>query len=131
MSEERFDRLEKRFDLQDQKFDQMGKRFDLQDEKLDRMENMVTQLITTVAKVVEEQNAQGKEQNAMKEEQASIREELTTVKLEQRSMREESKSRHHVVMGKLQSIESDQDHIWEKAVRNEREFARFKNQFNF
>jgi regulator of replication initiation timing len=70
----------------------------MSEQKLDRMEEMLSQLVTTVG---------------------SLKGEMT-------EMKNENERNHAVVMDKLRNIEVDQDHIWEKSVRNEREIAKLK-----
>lgn len=116
----------------------------LSEERFDRMENTLSQIITMLGNVMEEQTAMKTDQATMKEElttlkdmQAAMKADQATMKSDQATMwkeitamKKESKEQHTEVMDKLKSIEADQEHIWEKAARNEREFARFKNQFH-
>ncbi|MDE3840280.1 hypothetical protein C0966_13145 [Bacillus methanolicus] len=45
---------------------------------------------------------------------------------EQAEMRRENEIRFNKIDKKIESLLADQDHIWEKAVRNEREIAKIK-----
>ncbi|MCK0471065.1 hypothetical protein [Halalkalibacter sp. APA_J-10(15)] len=118
-------------------------------EQLDRMENLLTQLVTSVGKTNSELQSMKEEQASIKHGQASMQQELSFIKKEQSSMREdicslkegqtllradiqahreETRSQYKEVIQRLDSIEADQDHIWEKASRNEREIAKIKRQ---
>ncbi|MGP4064465.1 hypothetical protein ACTWPF_06030 [Oceanobacillus sp. M65] len=110
----------------------------MSEERFDRMENTLSQIITMLGNVMEEQTAMKTDQATMKEElttlkdmQAAMKADQATMWKEITAMKEENKEQHTEVMDKLKTIEADQEHIWEKAARNEREFARFKNQFHF
>ncbi|GAE30474.1 hypothetical protein [Halalkalibacter hemicellulosilyticus] len=160
-------------------------------EQLDRMENLLTQLVTSVGKtnselqsmkeeqssikdgqnsmkqelssIKQEQSSMKQELSSIKQEQSSMKQELSSIKQEQSSMkqelssikdeqssireyicslkegqallradiqahRDETRSQYKEVILRLDSIEADQDHIWEKASRNEREIAKIKRQ---
>ncbi|MFA9456835.1 hypothetical protein ACERJO_08675 [Halalkalibacter sp. AB-rgal2] len=125
-------------------------------EQLDRMENLLTQLVTSVGKTNSELQSMKEEQASIKHGQASMQQELSSIKKEQSSIkteqssmredifslkegqtllradiqahREETRSQYKEVIQRLDSIEADQDHIWEKASRNEREIAKIKRQ---
>ncbi|AVQ99961.1 hypothetical protein OBCHQ24_13390 [Oceanobacillus iheyensis] len=109
----------------------------MSEERFDRMENTLSQIITMLGNVMEEQTAMKTDQATMKEElttlkdmQAAMKADQATMWKEITAMKKESKEQHTEVMDKLKSIEANQEHILEKAARNEREFARFKNQFH-
>lgn len=115
----------------------------MSEERLDRMENMLSQLISAVGVVMEEQSHMRDEQKAMREDQTAMWREIKSLREGQKSMQEnqtamwneikamrkESDKRHKEIMGKLRTLEANQDHVWEKASHNEREFIKFKNQF--
>lgn len=46
------------------------------------------------------------------------------------NMKVENEQRHSELLTKLENLELDQEYIWEKAVRNEREIARIVKQRN-
>ncbi|MGD7023442.1 hypothetical protein ACQCVK_12650 [Rossellomorea vietnamensis] len=72
------------------------------DERMERMEGMLSQLISTVGNL-----------NVMVGH-----------------MKVENEQRHKEIVTKLENLELDQEYIWEKAVRNEREIARIVKQRN-
>lgn len=55
-----------------------------------------------------------------------LQDSIEELRLEQKELRCESEKRHHELLEKLNTLQSDQDYIWEKSVRNEREIARIK-----
>ncbi|MGM0843684.1 MAG: hypothetical protein ACQEUT_01810 [Bacillota bacterium] len=71
-------------------------------ERMERMEGMLSQLISSVGNL-----------NVMVGH-----------------MKVENEQRHKVLVTKLENLELDQEYIWEKAVRNEREIARIVKQRN-
>ena len=76
--------------------------------QLDRMEEMLANLITMVG------NNNHELQN-VKEDVHGIKEELQTVKEKQSQ-----------AVNILNDMRAEQEHIWEKAVRNEREIAKMR-----
>lgn len=108
----------------------------MSEEKLDRIEVMLSQLINTVGKIREEQTEMKNEISGIKTEISGIKEDQQQMKKDiysiseaQLSMREENDKRHQEVLERFSSLEADQDHIWKKAVTNERDFAKFKIQY--
>ncbi|MGM0877179.1 MAG: hypothetical protein ACQEWV_21155 [Bacillota bacterium] len=120
------------------------------EQKLNRIEEMLATLIKMVGSMYEEQTSMKKdltiikkEQTAMREEQTSMKKDLTIVKEEQTAMKEEQRStreelnlmrsendkRHNEIITRYDTLEADHEHTWEKAVRNEREIAKIKKQF--
>ena len=98
-----------------------------------KIEEMLSQLITMVGGIREEQTSMKEEQasfrhelQGMKEEQVSFRHELQGMKEELNSLRDESEIRHHEIMDRLSSLEFDHELTWEKTVRNEREIGKMK-----
>jgi hypothetical protein len=84
----------------------------MDEHRIDRIEEMLSTLISMVGSL----NLQFKE---MKFEQQEM-------KKEQMIMRSENKKQCTDVHKTLNDMRFDQDHIWEKVVRNEREFAVIK-----
>jgi hypothetical protein len=91
----------------------------MDEQRLERMEEMLTNLITIVGN--------GNQlQKEMKREQQEMKKELIEMKEEQSIMRIENEKQFSEIHKKLSDIQLDQDHIWEKVVRNERELAKIK-----
>ena len=99
----------------------------METKRLERMEDMLSTLITMVGNINHKQQIMIEEQQIMKEVIQSIKEEQQNMKEEQHAMRNEMENRHNEILVKLNELQKDQDHIWEKTVRNEREIARLKN----
>ncbi|ASN04659.1 hypothetical protein [Virgibacillus necropolis] len=113
------------------------------EQKLEHIEDMLSQLISTVGKIREEQTEMKNEMALLKDEQALTKNEMALMKNEQalmkeqiysirdaqNSMREENDKRHQEIMDRFSALEADQDHIWKKAVTNGREYAKFKIQY--
>ncbi|MGF2618120.1 hypothetical protein FZC84_21080 [Rossellomorea vietnamensis] len=70
------------------------------DERMERMEGMLSQLNSSVC---------------------NLNEMVGNIKIE-------NEQRHKELLAKLKNLELDQEYIWEKAVRNEREIARIVKQ---
>ncbi|TXC85950.1 hypothetical protein FS935_19170 [Metabacillus litoralis] len=121
------------------------------EEKINRIEEMLATLIQKVGKIHEDQVAMREEQtlmkleqtsmkhdiSSMKKEQTLMKQEQTLMKQEQTSLREEmalmraeNEKSHQEIIGKLDSLAADHEHTWEKTVRNEREIAKVKHQFD-
>ncbi len=90
--------------------------------QLDRMEEMLANLITMVG------NNNHELQN-VKEDVHGIKEELQTVKENVHGIKEELqtvKEKQSQAVNILNDMRAEQEHIWEKAVRNEREIAKMR-----
>jgi len=126
-------------------------------QQLDRMEEMLTSLISIVGNINSEQKLMKAEQmemkkdiseikaeqlemkkdisemkkdiSEMKAEQVEMKTEIFIMKEEMKLMRVENEKRHSEVMNRFHTLEADHEHTWEKTVKNEREFAVFKKQF--
>ncbi|CEG28728.1 hypothetical protein [Bacillus sp. B-jedd] len=82
------------------------------EERLGRIEDMITQLVGMVAKT-------NSLQQEMQQDMKAIREDFVAEK-------QKNAERHEEVVGRLKSLELDQDFIWEKTARNERELEVLK-----
>jgi chromosome segregation ATPase len=108
-----------------------------------RMEEMLSTLITLVGTIRSDQEIMREdfkelktEINGIKGELTDIKTELSGIKTEINDMKSEIKDihnegekKHKEILDKLSLIEADQDHIWDKAVRNEREIVKLKKQY--
>ena len=100
------------------------------EERLDRIENLLTQLVSQVASIMETQTEMKIEQkemrndiNALQTEQKEMRNDITSMQDKLNDIESTSEKRHRKVMDQLHLIRVDQDHIWEKVVHNERNIA--------
>jgi formiminotetrahydrofolate cyclodeaminase len=100
------------------------------EERLENIENMLSQLIKMVGNLNIEQQEMKKEQQEMKKEQQEMKKEQQEMKKEFQNAGIKSEERHHEVVDRLKSLEIDQDFIWEKTVRNEREIENLKRRLN-
>ena len=117
------------------------------EERLERLEGMMSQLITMVGnlhnsmrdmqKDMKEMQTDMKEmQTDMKEMQTNMKEMQTvqkehgqkfeSIELRMDKMETKNELRHQEVLHQLKRLEKDQDFIWEKTVRNERELEVMK-----
>ncbi|WP_249870307.1 hypothetical protein [Oceanobacillus saliphilus] len=96
--------------MSQEEFNQLVKRFD-------KLEDMMAQLIHTVGNVMEEQT--------------SMKNEITSIKDGQASMKVENETRHQEVMEQLSILKADQDLIWDKSTKNEREIGIVKKLYDF
>lgn len=94
----------------------------------EKIENMLSQL----NKMVETMHS---EQQEMKHTMQNMDNRMDNMELDIQNLdkkielsEETSEKRHKEMIERLSAIENDQDFIWEKAVRNERELANLKKQ---
>ncbi|WP_102262671.1 hypothetical protein [Mesobacillus jeotgali] len=98
----------------------------MSEERLDRLEGMMSQLITMVGNL---QNSMSDVQKDMKEIQNVQKEhgkKCESIELRIDKMETKNELRHQEVLNQIKRLEKDQDFIWEKAVRNERELEIMK-----
>lgn len=105
----------------------------MNEQRLDRMEDMLTTLIIMVGDLNHQFQEMKIEQQEMKKEQQEMKRDIQEVKIEQKEMkneqsimRSENEKQFSEIQKTLMDIRIDQDHIWEKVVRNERELAKLK-----
>lgn len=95
--------------------------------RLDKIEDMLATLITMVgnnnnkqSKMEQRLGSMEQKVDSMEQRLDKVEQNLTEIKKEQSSMREE-------IMTKLTDMQADQNYIWEKAAKNERELAIIKS----
>lgn len=107
-----------------------------------KSEEMLSQLIRMVGSIQPVILEMKSEITEIKSEITEMKSDISEIKCEQKSMREElqelkerqaqfelkSDNRHQEVMRAIHSLKADQDYIFQKAVRNEREIEKLKNQ---
>ncbi|WP_456277524.1 hypothetical protein [Bacillus sp. AK128] len=84
----------------------------MNEERVERMEGLLTQLVSMVG--------------SLKVDMEAMKKDMEDIKFELKEFKETNEREHSEILSKLKDIESDQDHIWEKTVRNERDIAKFK-----
>jgi predicted nucleic acid-binding Zn-ribbon protein len=105
----------------------------MSEERLDRLEGMMSQLITMVGNL---HNSMSDMQKDMREMQKDMKEMQTvqkehgqkfeSIELKMDKMETKNELRHQEILNQIKRLEKDQDFIWEKAVRNERELEIMK-----
>ncbi|MDX5474992.1 MAG: hypothetical protein LPK00_05590 [Bacillaceae bacterium] len=107
------------------------------EKRLDKMEDMLSQLIQMVGSMKVDQEEMKKEQlemkieqKEMKQTQKSFEQLLHELKYTQEKMVADNERDHHEILKRLKGLERDQDFIWEKSVRNERDIIRLMNKDN-
>lgn len=89
------------------------------EEKIDNMEKMLSQLISTVSKI-------HVEQQEMKIQIQAMDIKIQNMESKMQDMENNSVVHHQQIMHQLKQMKIDQDFIWEKAVKNERDLAILK-----
>ena len=103
----------------------------------DKIENMLSQLIRMVGNIQSEQqemkqvqqDMQGRLQG-MESKLQEMDSKLTDIEGNLQGIEVKGEERHQEVLGRFKALEIDQDFIWEKTVRNEREIGTIKRQLN-
>lgn len=126
----------------------------MKEDRLDRIEEMLTSIIAMVGKTNSiqqsmenrlqsledrmqglenrlqslEDRMQGLENRmqSLEDRMQTMEDKMQGIFAEQAEMRRENEIRFNKIDKKIESLLADQDHIWEKAVRNEREIAKIK-----
>lgn len=143
MSEERFDRIEGMLTQLIGVVAETNKKYDSMDARMEGLEGRITSMKESQDTMRVEMNgfrddqkSMRKEMNGFRDDQKSMHKEMNGFRDGQKSMhkevgliREENAKRHQQVMEGFSSLEADQDHIWNKTVTNERNFAKFKIQY--
>ena len=88
---------------------------------VDKVENMLSQLIRMVGNIQSEQQEMKQELQGMKQVQHDMQGKLQDLEVK-------GEERHQEVLGRFKALENDQDFIWEKTARNEREIGNIKRQ---
>ena len=88
---------------------------------VDKIENMLSQLIRMVGNIQSEQQEMKQELQGMKQVQHDMQSKLQDLEVK-------GEERHQEVLGRFKALENDQDFIWEKTARNEREIGNIKRQ---
>ncbi|MBP2242249.1 hypothetical protein J2Z40_002823 [Cytobacillus eiseniae] len=89
----------------------------------EKMDTMLSQLIKMVGNMHSDQQEMKQEMHQMKQDQLGLQ-----VQLEK--METKSEERHQEILARFKVLEIDQDFVWEKTVRNERDLANIKRQLS-
>lgn len=93
-----------------------------------KMESMLAQLIKMVGSLQSDMQEVKKEQQEMKREQQEMKKEQQEMKKKLQELETKSDQRHQEVLEHFKILERDQDFIWEKTARNERDIGNIKRQ---
>lgn len=96
------------------------------EERLERLEGMMSQLITMVGNLHNSMSEMQKDMKEMQTVQKEHGQKFESIELRMDKMETKNELRHQEVLHQLKRLEKDQDFIWEKAVRNERELEVMK-----
>jgi predicted nucleic acid-binding Zn-ribbon protein len=100
----------------------------MDEQRLDRMEDMLSKLITLVGNLNQQFQEMKNDMHELKSYMIDMKNYHLEMKNEQMQMRSDNEKQFTKIHKTLAEIRSDQDYIWEKAVRNEREIAKLKGQ---
>ncbi|NHM31452.1 hypothetical protein [Neobacillus terrae] len=92
----------------------------MDEKRFERMENMLTDLIKITGNL-------NKEVQNLKKEMGDVKADLYGVKAEMKKGFDDIKREQIKTNQILAEMRADQDFIWEKAAKNEREIAKIKN----
>jgi len=106
----------------------------------EKIENMLSQLIKMVGTMHSDQLEMKKDiqdlkqdMQEMKQDMQEMKQDLHEVKQDQQvlhvkaeKLETKSEERHQEVVARFKALEKDQDFIWEKTARNERDIANIK-----
>jgi archaellum component FlaC len=98
----------------------------MDEQRLDRMEDMLTMLISMVGNLNKQQQIMHEELQGVKNDLHVVKGELQVVKEDQSSIRSENEMHFSEILKKLTEFQSDQDYLWGKISRNERDIAKLK-----
>ena len=97
----------------------------------DKMENMLSQLIRMVGNIQSDLQEIKQEQQEMKrDEQQEMKRVQQDMQSKLQELEAKGEERHQEVLDRFKAIEIDQNFVWEKTVRNEREIATIKGQLS-
>jgi septal ring factor EnvC (AmiA/AmiB activator) len=121
----------------------------MDEKRLDRMEDMLATLIGMVGNLNQQQQTMQADLNVVKADLIDVKADLNVVKadlndvkidlniakadlqvvkVDQTTLRCENEKQFSEVMKKLTYMQADQDYIWDKTVKNERELANLRSQ---
>lgn len=103
----------------------------------EKIETMLSQLIKMVGSTQAEQLEMKQDLSEMKQDLSEMKQELSEMKQDQKIMKEKlqdieakGEERHKEILDRFRAIETDQDFIWKKTAKNEREIAHIKGQLS-
>ncbi|WP_423410534.1 hypothetical protein AABM38_11650 [Heyndrickxia sp. MSNUG] len=107
------------------------------EERFDRVEGMLTQMLTIVGNIQTLQQEHGKRLDSIEKRLDNLEARMDSLEtridsLEAKMDASDAKNdgRHSEIMDRFNRLEMDQDFIWEKAARNERELELIKRRLS-
>lgn len=95
-----------------------------------KVEDMLSQLIRMVGTLQSDVQAIKVDMQEMKAEMQEMKADIQKMKLDIERIESTSERRHTIVMKELRALKIDQDFVWEKSVRNEREIEQLKGKIS-
>jgi peptidoglycan hydrolase CwlO-like protein len=92
----------------------------------EKIESMLSQLIKMVGNIQTEQKEMKQELKGMKQEQVDMKQDQKNMQEQLQEFEKKAEERHKEILERFTAIETDQDFIWSKTARNEREIAHIK-----
>ncbi|MGG3465997.1 hypothetical protein ABES02_00205 [Neobacillus pocheonensis] len=103
------------------------------EKKLERMEEMLSSLISMVGNMNQKLQEMQVDFHEMKKEQLDMKNDIQTMQKENQSIKStlaamdaKNEAKFTEILNILTDIRAEQEHIWEKSARNERELAKLK-----
>ncbi|MEH7331212.1 hypothetical protein V7161_00990 [Neobacillus drentensis] len=96
------------------------------EKKLDRMEEMLSSIISIVGNINQQLQEMKIEQQVMKKEQHEMKNDQEGMRKELAAIDSKNEAKFTEILNIVTDIRAEQEHIWEKSARNERELAKLK-----
>ncbi|MEH7443648.1 hypothetical protein V7201_15155 [Bacillus sp. JJ1122] len=107
------------------------------EERFDRVEGMLTQLLTIVRNIQTVQQEHSKRLDSIEKRLDNLEAKMDSMEAKVDSMEAKmdatdvkNEGRHSEIIDRFNRLEMDQDFIWEKAARNERELELIKRRLS-
>ena len=91
---------------------------------------MVRNIQSDIQEIKQEQQEIKQEQQEMKREQQEMKKVQQEMQSKLQGLELKGEERHQEVLDRFKALEIDQNFIWEKTARNEREIANIKGQLS-
>ncbi|MGM0900515.1 MAG: hypothetical protein ACQEXB_05305 [Bacillota bacterium] len=96
----------------------------------EKIESMLSQLIKMVGNIHTEQQEMRQDLQEMKQEQKEMKQDHKNMQEKLQELEKKAEERHKEILERFTTIETDQDFIWAKTARNEREIAHIKGRLS-
>lgn len=95
-----------------------------------KVEDMLSQLIKMVGTIQVELHEVKQDVQGVKQELQEVKQGQQEMQSKIQEIETKSENRHKEILERFKDLETDQDFIWEKTARNEREIANLKSRFS-